>query len=80
MRRIALTGPINQEMRRTPVCFFGRFARLRLDGRLAIDLSLPRVKPPKVMQGEWDHYDQIGVIPAPCIDRPLNQTGCTFGS
>jgi hypothetical protein len=80
VRRIALTGPLNQEMRRASVCFFGRSARLRLDGRLAIDLSLPCVKRPKVMQGGWDHYDQIGVIPAPCIDRPLNQTGCIFGS
>lgn len=68
---------INQEMRRTPVYFFGRSARLRLDGRLAIDLSLLRVKPPDAIKSEWDHYEQIGVIPAAEIYRPLNQTGCS---
>jgi branched-chain amino acid transport system substrate-binding protein len=68
---------INQEMRRTPVYFFGRPALLRLDGRLAIDLSLLRVKP-AAMHGEWDHYEPIGLIRAADIYRPLNQTGCTL--
>jgi branched-chain amino acid transport system substrate-binding protein len=69
-------GPINQEMRRTPVYFFGRQARLRLDGRLAIDLALLRVRPPAAMQGEWDFYEQTGVIPAADLYRPLSQSGC----
>ncbi len=69
---------INQEMRRAPVYFFGRSALLRLDGRLAIDLSLLRVKPAAAMRGEWDHYEQIGVIRAADIYQPLNQTGCTL--
>ena len=72
-------GLINQEMRRTPVYFFGRTARLRLDGRLAADLSLLRVKPPSAMVGEWDHYEQVGIIPATDIYRPLNRTGCALG-
>jgi branched-chain amino acid transport system substrate-binding protein len=67
---------INQEMRRTQVYYFGRTARLRLDGRLAIDLSLLRVKPPEAMRDDWDHYEQIGIIPAADIYRPLSQTGC----
>jgi branched-chain amino acid transport system substrate-binding protein len=67
---------INQEMRRTPVYFFGRSARLRLDGRLAIDLSLLRVKAPEAMHTEWDHYEQIGLISAADIYRPLTLTGC----
>jgi hypothetical protein len=79
MRRIARTGLIHQEMRRTPFRCLGRFVRLRRDGGLAIDLSLPRAKPPEVMQGEWDHYGQIGVIPAHCIDRPVNRMAATFG-
>jgi branched-chain amino acid transport system substrate-binding protein len=70
---------INQEMRRTPVYFFGRSARLRLDGRLAIDLTLLRVKAPEAMHSEWDHYEQIGVILAADIYKPLNQTGCRLG-
>jgi branched-chain amino acid transport system substrate-binding protein len=72
-------GLINQEMRRTPVYFFGHSARLRLDGRLAADLLLLRVKPPDAMHGEWDHYEQIGTISAAEIYRPLNQTGCPSG-
>jgi branched-chain amino acid transport system substrate-binding protein len=70
---------INQEMRRTQVYFFGRFALLRLDGRLAADLFLLRVKPPDAMRDVWDHYEPIGVIPAAEIYRPLNQTGCPLG-
>ena len=70
---------INQEMRRTPVYFFGRNGRLRLDGRLALDLSLLRVKPPEAMRGDWDHYEQIGTIPGADVFRPLSQTGCTLG-
>ncbi|HEY4174613.1 MAG TPA: hypothetical protein VGM42_16400 [Rhodopila sp.] len=60
------------------VYFFGRTALVRLDGRLAIDLSLLRVKPAAAMCGDWDHYEPIGVIPAADILRPLNQTGCTL--
>jgi branched-chain amino acid transport system substrate-binding protein len=70
---------INQEMRRTPVYFFGRPARLRLDGRLALDLSLLRAKSPEAMRGEWDHYEQIGVVPAADVFRPVNITGCQLG-
>jgi hypothetical protein len=54
---------INQEMRHTSVYFFGRFARLRLDGRLDVDLSLLRFKAPEAMRAEWDHYEQIDVVP-----------------
>ena len=69
---------INQEMRRAPVYFFGRSALLRLDGRLAIDLSLLRVKPAPAMHGEWDHYEDIGVIRTADIDRPLTRAGCAL--
>jgi branched-chain amino acid transport system substrate-binding protein len=67
---------VNQEMRRTPVYFFGRSARLRMDGRLAAELSLLRVKPAEAMQGDWDHFDPIGIIPAAEVYRPLSQTEC----
>jgi branched-chain amino acid transport system substrate-binding protein len=70
---------INQEMRGSPVYFFGRSAKLRIDGRLAVDLSLLRVKSPEAMRHDWDHYEQIGMIQTADIYRPLNQTGCTLG-
>ena len=69
---------VNEEMRTTPVYFFGRSARLRLDGRLTSDLALLRVKPPEAMGGDWDHYEQIGIIPVSNIYRPLSQTGCVL--
>jgi hypothetical protein len=31
------------------------------------------------MPGEWDHYGQIGVIPAADIDRASKQSGCAIG-
>jgi len=71
---------VNEEMRRNPVYFFGRTARLRLDGRLMADLSLLRVKAPEAMHGAWDHYEQIGVIPAADVYRPISQTGCRIGA
>jgi branched-chain amino acid transport system substrate-binding protein len=71
---------INQEMRRTPVYFFGRSARLRLDGRLVADLSLLQVKSPEAMRGEWDHYQQIGVIADSEVYPALNQTGCALAT
>jgi branched-chain amino acid transport system substrate-binding protein len=70
---------INQEMRCNPVYFFGRSARLRLDGRLALDLSFLRVKPPEAMRGEWNHYEQIGVIPATGVFPPPTMAGCQLG-
>jgi len=30
------------------------------------------------MHGEWDHYEDIGVIHAADIYRQLNRTGCTL--
>jgi branched-chain amino acid transport system substrate-binding protein len=83
LRAVAVTNGldadlINQEMRRAPVYFFGHSARLRLDGRLALDLSFLRAKPPEAMRGEWDHYEQIGVIPVADIFRPSHLTGCQF--
>jgi branched-chain amino acid transport system substrate-binding protein len=67
---------INQEMRRTPIYFFGRSARLRIDGRLVVDLSVIRVKPPEATHGDWDHYEPISIIPAAEIYPPFDRTGC----
>ena len=83
LRAVAVTESldadlINQEMRRTPVYFFGRSGRLRLDGRLAIDLSLLRIKPSEKMLGEWDYYESIGTIPATGVYPSLSQSGCAI--
>ncbi len=74
------TALVNEEMRRNPVYFFGRTAHLRVDGRLTADLALLRVKPPDAMHGDWDHYEQIGVIPISDVFPPVGQTGCRIGA
>lgn len=84
LRAVAVTesldaAQVNREMRRSPVYFFGRSARLRLDGRLAIDLSLLRVKAPEAMTSEWDFYQETGIAAAADIYPPLNRTGCRIG-
>ena len=43
---------------------------------LAADLSLLRVKPPEAMQNDWDHFEQLDIVPAADVYPPLNQTGC----
>jgi branched-chain amino acid transport system substrate-binding protein len=81
LRAVAVTGTldaaaVNKDMRERPAYFFGRSARLRLDGRLAIDLSLLRVKPAAAMQTEWDHYEAVGTIPQAAVYPALAATGC----
>lgn len=70
------TEPVASEMRAEPVYFFGRTGHLRLDGRLAIDLSLLRGKPAEAQGGEWDHFEQVGTISALGLYKPLNQSAC----
>lgn len=69
---------INQEMRRSPVYFFGRSAKLRLDGRLAVDMSLFRVKSRERMHGDWDHYEPVSGIAAADIYPSVTKSGCSF--
>lgn len=78
---VVATGTINaepvvSEMRAERVYFFGRTGHLRLDGRLAIDLSLLRGKPAEAQRGEWDRFEQIGTISALDLYKPLNQSAC----
>lgn len=85
LRSVVATGTldavlVNEEMRRNPVYFFGRTARLRVDGRLTADLSVLRVKAPDTMHGPWDHFEQIGIIPESDAYPPINRTGCHVGA
>jgi branched-chain amino acid transport system substrate-binding protein len=68
---------IGLEMRRTPVYFFGRTGRLRVDGRLMLDMTLYRTRSPATSQNEWDCYEPVRVIPAVEAYRPAGQGGCS---
>jgi branched-chain amino acid transport system substrate-binding protein len=70
---------VNAEMRRLPVDFFGRPARIRADGRVIYDLSLYRVKSPSTSRYPWDYYEKISTIPGDKAFRPEGEGRCNLG-
>lgn len=69
---------VNAEMRKLPVDFFGRPARVRQDGRVVYDLSLYRVKAPSASHSPWDYYEKISVIPGDKAFRPESDGACKY--
>jgi branched-chain amino acid transport system substrate-binding protein len=68
--------PVNAEMRKLPVDFFGRPAHIRADGRVIYDLSVYRVKKPEASKYPWDYYEKVSVIPGGKAFRPEGEGGC----
>lgn len=68
---------LNLEMRRAPVYFFGRVGRVRLDGRMTLDMTVYRVKPPAKSRDPWDCYEPAANIPVALAYRSINQGGCS---
>jgi len=68
---------VSQEMRRAPVYVFGRTGRIRLDGRVLLDMTLYRVRDPAAATNDWDCYEQVRTIPATEAYRPPAQGGCS---
>ncbi|MFB9268506.1 ABC transporter substrate-binding protein [Bradyrhizobium erythrophlei] len=73
------TKAVNAEMRRLPVDFFGRPARIRNDGRVIYDLSLYRVKSPGASKYTWDYYEKVSTIPGDRAFRAEGEGGCNLG-
>lgn len=69
---------LNVGLRREPAYFFGVNGRLRIDGRLLLDVGLYRVKSPEEVSGAWDYYKQIRVIPAADVFRPVARGSCSL--
>jgi branched-chain amino acid transport system substrate-binding protein len=67
---------VNAQMRKMPVDFFGRPARIRADGRVIYDLSLYRVKAPSASKYPWDYYEKIATISGDKAFRPEGEGGC----
>ena len=67
---------VSQEMRRTPVYLFGRTGRIRLDGRVLLDMTLYRVRDPAAGANDWDSYEHVRTIPVTDAYRPPGQGGC----
>jgi branched-chain amino acid transport system substrate-binding protein len=69
---------LNIGLRRQPVYFFGADGRLRVDGRLLLDVGLYRVKPPEQVTAVWDYYMPVRTIPAADVFRETARGGCSL--
>src|SRR4051794_12795120 len=55
---------VTAQMKRLPINYFGRPARMRADGRVLYDLDLYQVKAPAEQRYAWDYYRPVRTIPA----------------
>jgi branched-chain amino acid transport system substrate-binding protein len=67
---------VNAQMRKMPVDFFGRTARIRADGRVIYDLFLYKVKAPAESRYPWDYYTKIASIKGGDAFRKETEGGC----
>ena len=68
----------NAAMRREPVYFFGDNGRVRIDGRVMLDMGLYRVKAQEAVRQPWDYYEPIRTISAADVFRPRPKGGCAL--
>jgi branched-chain amino acid transport system substrate-binding protein len=82
LRAVAAVGttdaaPVMQKLRETPVNdFFARNGHVRIDGLMAHDMHLYRIKTPAESKGPWDYYDLVADIPADQVSLPLSESKC----
>jgi len=69
---------VTAQMKRLPINYFGRPARMRADGRVLYDLDLYQVKAPAEQRYAWDYYRPVRTIPADQAFLALDQGGCPF--
>jgi branched-chain amino acid transport system substrate-binding protein len=67
---------VNAEMRKLPVDKFSRQVVLQLNGQLAYDLGVYRVKSPAESRRPWDYYEKIATVPAAVAFRSATDSGC----
>jgi branched-chain amino acid transport system substrate-binding protein len=68
------------KMRELPIDYFGRPAKLRIDGRVTYDLDLYRVKSPEQSKGLYDFYEHVRTIRSEEAWLPVGAGGCKLGS
>ncbi len=68
----------NAAMRREPVYFFGDSGRVRIDGRVTLDMGLYRVKAQEAVREPWDYYEPVRTISAADVFRPRAKGGCAL--
>jgi branched-chain amino acid transport system substrate-binding protein len=69
---------VTAQMKRMPISYFGRPARMRADGRVVYDLDLYQVKAPAEQRYPWDYYRPVRAIPADQAFLSVEQGGCPF--
>jgi len=69
---------VTAQMKRMPISYFGRPARMRADGRVVYDLDLYQVKTPAEQRYPWDYYRPVRAIPADQAFLSVEQGGCPF--
>jgi branched-chain amino acid transport system substrate-binding protein len=69
---------VTAQMKRMPISYFGRPARMRADGRVVYDLDLYQVKAPAEQRQPWDYYRPVRTIPADQAFLSVEQGGCPF--
>lgn len=68
---------VSERMRATPVNdFMTKNGTIRADGRVVRDMYVFRVKSPAQSRGEWDLYEQIGVIPGAEAFQKADPAAC----
>ncbi len=69
---------LNDAMRRDSLYFFGESGRMRLNGRVMLDMGLYRVKAPDAVREPWDYYEPVKTIPAVEVWRGRPKAGCAL--
>ena len=63
-------------MRRAPVYFFGHVGRMRVDGRVVLDMTVYRVKTPAQARDADDLLEPVRLLPGTEAYRPPGASGC----
>ncbi len=69
---------VTTQMKRMPISYFGRSARMRADGRVVYDLDLYQVKTPAEQRYPWDYYRSVRTISADQAFLSVEQGSCPF--
>ena len=73
------TQKVLAQMRATKVDdFFSHGGYIREDGRMVHDMLLVQAKDAGGVQGRWDLYKILKVLPGEEVFRPLKDGGCPF--
>ena len=75
------TAAVAEQLHQMPVeDLFAKEGRVLENGRMVYDMYLFEVKSPDQVEGEWDLYEQVAVVPAEEAYGTLEESGCDVAS